>query len=220
MNLNPNIFFYIILDSNWLMNEPVSRTIVPKAPVYLEPFFPWNEKELLEYILFPVEIIVPLQVKKEIGKLHDGREEHAKTANAKRHYAALQKYFGAKVSDSARMSSSDFRWSYDDLIDSTGLITLTEVDLNSIPKVQMQESELGPDSDVDKGIISLAHAICAARTMNHCFIASYDTGIQAEVSNLRYRRNMKVGCPSFLDEWIDLVDRSAIELANGLPPGD
>ena len=82
----------------------------------------------------------------------------------------------------------------------------------------MRESQLGPDSNVDKGIISLAHEICRANPMNHCFVSSYDTGIQAEVSNLFYREKMKIGCPSFIDEWIALLDQSANILAQQVAP--
>jgi hypothetical protein len=219
MNPRHDIFFYAVLDTNWLMNEPTTRFILPKVPVYSNPLLPWSQKEIIHYLLFCAELVMPLQVKRELAKLHIEKADHAKTANAKRNYASLQRFFDAEVVPSAiaplqTVAAREYRKEeYDSFVRGAHLLTMREVDLDSIPMVQMQEKELGPDSDVDKGIISLAHKICGEHPMNHCFICSYDTGIQAEVSNLRFRKNMKIGCPAFIDEWMQLLDQSAMRLA-------
>lgn len=213
-----NVNFYIIYDTNWLMNTDDGYTTYPKVPVLSKASW-FSSPEIDSYILLPVAVIVPMQVKMEIAKLHHEKVDHAKTSNAKRNYSILQKHYNKKVRPYRRIHSwDDYNFFYKAQMDcrceafDDELLTFYEFDLETVPKMKMFEHVLGPDSDVDKGIVSLARAICALSPMNHCFIATYDTGIQAEASYLFYRKKENVGCTSFRNEWCSHVDNSAKEI--------
>jgi hypothetical protein len=205
--------FYIIFDTNWLMNANGMYTIFPKVPVFSKPsWFSFSEPGMESYILLPAAVIVPTQVKNEIAKLHNDKADHKKTSNAKRNYSKLQRQFGKKVKPYLRVPRYETELNFRDWNEEfneanpefeQALLAFHEVNLEAVPIKKMFEDIIGPDSDVDKGIVSLARAICEMDSMNHCFIATHDTGIQAEVSHLFYRYKMNIGCPSFMDEWIE-----------------
>jgi len=222
------INFYYILDTNWLMKtnggwtwdcrfeEPGNEwEFYPTVPVFGSSWF--SSTTIKSYILLPVAVIVPTQVKQEIAKLHEEKLRHAETSNAKRNYSLLQKRFNTKVSPYLRVGRGDRNydnasWGESNEFFDKRLLAFHELDLETVPKMKMFEEVLGPDSEVDKGIVSLARAICSLNPMNHCFISTYDTGIQAEASHLFYRRKENIGCISYMEEWVDYVKHSAKEI--------
>lgn len=202
------INFYIIYDSNWLMNTDGGYTIYPKVPVSSKSSW-FSSPEIESYILLPVAVIVPMQVKREIAKLHDEKTDHAKTSNAKRNYSLLQRHFNKEVKPYLHVQRYEAEYDEPNEVFDTELLAFHESDLETVPKMKMFEDVLGPDSEVDKGIVSLARAICSERPTNHCFIATYDTGIQAEASHLFYRKKENIGCTSYIEEWVSHVNNSA-----------
>jgi len=203
--------FYVIHDTNWLMNTNHGYTIFPKVPVLSKPGW-FSVQEVESYILLPAAVIVPLQVKREIAKLHEEKADHAKTSNAKRNYSLLQRHFNKQVKPYLRVQRHEAEYDEPNQSFDDELLTFHEADLGLVPEMKMFEDVLGPDSDVDKGIVSLARAICALRPTNHCFIATYDTGIQAEASYLFYREKENIGCSSFIEDSIANVNRIAKEI--------
>lgn len=208
-----HIHFYIIYDTNWLMKRDggyknYPKVLYPKVLVASESS--WFSSPEFFYILLPVAVIVPVQVKREIAKLHDEKTDHAKTSNAKRSYSVLQKHFNKQVKPYLRVRYEEM--SYEPERFDNELFAFHESDLETVPKMKMFEDVLGPDSEVDKGIVSLARAICSIRPTNHCFIATCDTGIQTEASHLFYRKKENIGCTSYLEEWVSHVDSSAKEI--------
>ncbi|MCC7393005.1 hypothetical protein IT571_11685 [Candidatus Sumerlaeota bacterium] len=205
------INFYIIHDTNWLMNAEGGYTIYPKVPVLSKSSW-FSSPDIESYILLPVAVIVPIQVKREIAKLHDEKIDHAKTSNAKRNYSVLQRHFNNRVKPYLRVQRYEAEYQESSGVFDDELLAFFESDLETVPKMKMFEDVLGPDSEVDKRIVSLARAICSLRPTNHCFIATYDTGIQAEASHLFYRNKENIGCTSYLSEWVAHVNNSAKEI--------
>lgn len=218
--LKEGVHFYVILDTNWLLNNSCTNITFPRAVRYRNSILPWRNGKMVVSRIFPVEIIIPTQVKSELAKLHGEQVDHKKTANGKRHYSKLQSFFYKEVCryyDSYPYPGYDFIYDGYDYLHreyTYNLLTCSEVDLNRVSNVVLREPVIGPDSFVDKGIVSLAHHICKESEFNHCFIASVDTGIQAEVSNLFYRENIRIGTPNIIDDWLLSVRGTAKILAD------
>lgn len=209
-----HIHFYVVYDTNWMMNHEFSSITYPAFR--LDGCRKASDGSIISefidgYILFPVAILIPKQVKIEIANLHRQQVDHKKTSNAKRVYSRLQKYYSNNVTY-LRIDSGKIDWGDSFEQFASSLLTVEEVDLALIPEVKVMEPEIGPDSEVDKAIVSLAHSICESTPLNHCFVASDDTGIQAEVSHLFYRQGKNIGCPAFLDDWEAHVHKSTEEI--------
>jgi hypothetical protein len=110
------------------------------------------------------EVALPSEVKQEIGRNLRHPQKAAPARNARVVFAEL-------------LESHFFR----------------EIDLASVPRVEMNETLLGPDSDVDKGLVSYAvHR--ASEGANVC-LATNDGGILAECASLCAKKKVPIFTP-------------------------
>jgi hypothetical protein len=181
----------MVFDTCWLM-DPRPKFVVNEGAINfrqdLSSLFPaGGKKPRISIRIGPLprtqfKYIVPRQVKEEIARHLDKPESEANLLAAKK----------------ARLVCAE-------LISRHGY---QEVDLTDIPRYEGLYEILGPDSTVDKGIISLAVHL-ALEPSKVVYIATHDGGIQTEVSHL-HNRGMKIYSPVtfylFEKEIISLFD--------------
>jgi len=190
-----NINFYTIVDTNWLMNQEKMEIHFAKAPYYSP--FDILKRHRQGTVIFPMCIIIPKQVKSEILSLSKREDkDYVKIARAKKHYTHLLRYFNSDVEPYVFTEGSMV---YSNM--KSRLLTMREFDLDKVPRYSIRERELGPDSPTDKGIMSLAYSICKFDRSAHCFVATYDTGMQVEIAHLFFRENMRIGCYQIINDW-------------------
>lgn len=209
--------FNVILDTNWLMDSSQVAFPLPWAFNKEHPNDcddPWSRvesevAESQEVVTFGMKIIIPEEVKSEVGRLHEKGGLEARTSNAKRNYSILQKHFSAEPPwVSHRKFPFDFY--------ARDQIKLEEVVLPAV--LPMFEPVIGPDSEVDKGLITLAQCICDQDPVNICYIATSDTGIHSEISHRNYRMGVRMYGPHMKLEWEMCVNQAASILAKILYP--
>jgi hypothetical protein len=231
--IDPRIRFYEIIDTNWLLHTLDALDSVHSVPYHRikdtpEYDFPTPlvanfyrkrkipillPRKVIGWVFLPSRILLPIQVKLEIARLHEEGQLHTETSHAKRLCAQM-----LALPDTCPSGYSVLnRVTDESLLDRfcasmAGMKTLRQPDLTKYPVQVMREKILGPDSLVDKGIISLAHQICKAHPMNHCYVATNDTGIQLEVSHLFNREQLKIGAPNIRHDYAALCVKATADI--------
>lgn len=110
------------------------------------------------------EVVLPTEMKQEIGRNLKHPQKATPAKNARVVYAEMLE-----------------------------LACFREVDLAAVPRLEMQETFLGPDSDVDKALVS--YAVHRAREGANVCVATNDGGILAECASLCAKQKLPIFTP-------------------------
>lgn len=110
------------------------------------------------------EVVLPTEMKQEIGRNLKHPQKAGPAKNARVVFAELLE-----------------------------LPCFREVDLANVPPVEMSEAFLGPDSDVDKALVS--YSVQRARAGANVLVATNDGGILAECASLCSKKKLPIFTP-------------------------
>lgn len=110
------------------------------------------------------QVVMPTEVKTEIGRNLKHPQKAGPARNARVVYAEMLQF-----------------------------AFFLEVDLAAVPRVEMSETSLGPDSDTDKALVS--YAVHRANEGAYVCVATNDGGILAECASLLAKKHLPIFTP-------------------------
>jgi hypothetical protein len=211
--VHPEIWWYIVVDTSWLLAQsptPADHVVFPARKVGLNK---WE--------LFAVRYLLPSEVKKELAKLHVENHDHRQIANARRWLTQLfsltnKPWERSRILEDTHGSlgcyyathDCNVEYGYVDMVRGLPLLSCSEVDILDLPQFKTEEGNLCADSQTDRQILTLARMIASPPWKKNCFISTRDTGIEAEVASLFYKRGLSIGCLATLSDYMKSWDNT------------